>query len=84
MTYGARGCLEYLDQTKGGVAGQKVRVLTLDGRNHLDEGLKIHRRYADREQAVVAGASSAGLEAATIRQGGDRLLDRDGLNRKRP
>src|SRR5689334_10266783 len=53
MTYGTRDYLESLNQTKGGIAGQKVRTLMLDGRYKLDEELKIYRRCADQEQAVV-------------------------------
>ncbi len=64
MTYGTRDYLEYLNQTKGGVAGQKIKVLMLDGRYKLDEELKIYRRCADQEQAVVINGWSTGASKA--------------------
>jgi len=64
MTYGTRDYLEYLNQTKGGIAGNKVRVLMLDGRYKLDEELKIYRRCADQEQAVVINGWSTGASKA--------------------
>lgn len=64
MTYGTRDYLEYLNQTKGGVAGNKIRVLMLDGRYKLDEELKIYRRCADQEQAVVINGWSTGASKA--------------------
>ena len=64
MTYGTRDYLEFLNQTKGGVAGQKIRVLMLDGRYKLDEELKIYRRCADQEQAVVINGWSTGASKA--------------------
>jgi len=64
MTYGTRDYLEYLNQSKGGVAGNKIRVLMLDGRYKLDEELKIYRRCADQEQAVVINGWSTGASKA--------------------
>ena len=64
MTYGTRDYLEYLNQTKGGVAGQKIKVLMLDGRYKLDEELKFYRRCADQEQAVVINGWSTGASKA--------------------
>ena len=64
MTYGTRGYLEYLNQTKGGIAGNKIKVLMLDGRYKLDEELKIYRRCADQEQAVVINGWSTGATKA--------------------
>jgi len=64
MTYGTRGYLEYLNQSKGGIAGNKIRVLMLDGRYKLDEELKIYRRCADQEQAVVINGWSTGASKA--------------------
>ena len=64
MTYGTRDYLEYLNQTKGGIAGNKIRVLMLDGRYKLDEELKIYRRCADQEQAVVINGWSTGPSKA--------------------
>jgi len=64
MTYGTRDYLEYLNQTKGGIAGNKVRVLMLDGRYKLDEELKVYRRCADQEQAVVINGWSTGASKA--------------------
>ena len=64
MSYGARDYLEYINQTKGGIAGNKVRVLMLDGRYKLDEELKIYRRCADQEQAVVINGWSTGATKA--------------------
>ena len=64
MTYGTRDYLEYLNQTKGGIGGNKVRVIMLDGRYKLDEELKIYRRCADQEQAVVINGWSTGATKA--------------------
>ena len=64
MTYGTRDYLEYLNKTKGGIAGNKIRVLMLDGRYKLDEELKIYRRCADQEQAVVINGWSTGASKA--------------------
>lgn len=64
MTYGTRDYLEYLNHTKGGIAGNKIRVLMLDGRYKLDEELKIYRRCADQEQAVVINGWSTGASKA--------------------
>ena len=64
MTYGTRDYLEYINQTKGGIAGNKVRVLMLDGRYKLDEEQKIYRRCADQEQAVVINGWSTGATKA--------------------
>ena len=64
MTYGTRDYLEYLNQTKGGIAGNKIRVLMLDGRYKLDEELKIYRRCADQEHAVVINGWSTGASKA--------------------
>lgn len=64
MSYGARDYFEYLNQFKGGIAGQKVRTLLLDGRYKLDEELKIYRRCVDQEQAVfVSGWSTGAVKA---------------------
>ena len=64
MTYGTHDYLEYLNKTKGGIAGNKIRVLMLDGRYKLDEELKIYRRCADQEQAVVINGWSTGASKA--------------------
>ena len=64
MTYGTRAYLEYLNQSKGGIAGNKIKVLLLDGRYKLDEELKIYRRCADQEQAVVINGWSTGASKA--------------------
>lgn len=64
MTYGTRDYLEYINQTKGGIAGNKIRVVMLDGRYKLDEELKIYRRCADQEQAVVINGWSTGATKA--------------------
>ena len=64
MSYGARDYFEYLNQFKGGIAGQKVRTLLLDGRYKLDEELKSYRRCVDQEQAVfVSGWSTGAVKA---------------------
>ncbi len=60
MSYGVRDYLEYLNQTKGGIAGIKVNTLLLDGRYKLDEELKIYRRCVDEEKAVVVNGWSTG------------------------
>ena len=64
MTYGTADYLKYLNETKGGVAGEKIKVLMLDGRYKLDEELKIYRRCADQEQAVVINGWSTGASKA--------------------
>jgi branched-chain amino acid transport system substrate-binding protein len=60
MSYGVRDYFEYLNQTHGGIAGQKVSALLLDGRYKLDEELKIYRRCVDEEKAVVVDGWSTG------------------------
>jgi branched-chain amino acid transport system substrate-binding protein len=64
ISYGARDYLEFLNQTKGGISGNHVRVLLLDGRYKLDEELKIYRRCVDREQAVFVNGWSTGAAKA--------------------
>ena len=64
MTYGTADYLKHLNETKGGIAGEKVKVLMLDGRYKLDEELKIYRRCADQEQAVVINGWSTGAAKA--------------------
>ena len=64
MAYGPRDYLEYLNQTKGGIAGHKVKTLLLDGRYKLDEELKDYRRCVEEEQAdVVVGWSTGSAKA---------------------
>jgi branched-chain amino acid transport system substrate-binding protein len=60
MSYGPRDYMEFLNQTKGGIAGNKVKLLLLDGRYKLDEELKHYRRCVDQEQAVVINGWSTG------------------------
>jgi len=60
MAYGPRDYLEFLNQTKGGIAGNKVKLLLLDGRYKLDEELKNYRRCVDQEQAVLVNGWSTG------------------------
>ncbi|GLH79789.1 ABC transporter permease [Bradyrhizobium sp. SSBR45G] len=60
MSYGPRDYFEHLNQTKGGIAGNKVKLLLLDGRYKLDEELKIYRRCVDQEQAVFVNGWSTG------------------------
>ena len=64
ISYAARDYLEYLNQTQGGIAGNKVRALLLDGRYKLDEELKLYRRCVDREQAVFVNGWSTGAAKA--------------------
>ncbi len=64
VVYGPRDYFEHLNQTKGGISGNKVRVLLLDGRYKLDEELKLYRRCVDQEQAVfVSGWSTGAVKA---------------------
>jgi len=58
MAYGLRDYLEFLNQTKGGIAGNKVKLLLLDGRYKLDEELTNYRRCVDQEQAVLVNGWS--------------------------
>jgi branched-chain amino acid transport system substrate-binding protein len=64
MSYGTRDYFEYLNQTQGGVAKNKLNVLLLDGRYKLDEELKIYRRCVDQENAVVVNGWSTGSAKA--------------------
>jgi branched-chain amino acid transport system substrate-binding protein len=64
VIYGPRDYFEYLNQSKGGIAGNKVKVLLLDGRYKLDEELKHYRRCVDQEQAVFVSGWSTGAAKA--------------------
>ena len=64
MSYGTRDYFEFLNQSKGGVAGSKVNALLLDGRYKLDEELKIYRRCVDQENAVFVNGWSTGAAKA--------------------
>src|SRR5690349_11853774 len=64
MSYGTRDYFEYLNQTKGGIAGNKVNALLLDGRYKLDEELKIYRRCVDQENDVFINGWSTGAVKA--------------------
>ena len=64
MSYGTRDYLEYLNETQGGIAGNKIVPLLLDGRYKLDEELKIYRRCVDQENAVVINGWSTGAVKA--------------------
>ena len=68
MSYGTRDYFEYLNETKGGIAGNKVTALMLDGRYKLDEELKIYRRCVDQEKAVVINGWSTGAVKALREQ----------------
>ena len=64
MAYGPRDYMEFLNQTKGGIAGNKIKTLLLDGRYKLDEEQKNYRRCVEQEQAVVVGGWSTGAAKA--------------------
>lgn len=64
MSYGTYDYFQYLNQFKGGIRGQKVNALLLDGRYKLDEELKIYRRAVDQEKAVVINGWSTGAAKA--------------------
>ena len=68
MSYGTRDYFEYLNETKGGIAGNKITPLMLDGRYKLDEELKIYRRCVDQEKAVVINGWSTGAVKALREQ----------------
>jgi branched-chain amino acid transport system substrate-binding protein len=68
MAYGPRDYFEFLNQTKGGIAGNKVNALLLDGRYKLDEELKIYRRCVDQENAVFVNGWSTGSTKALREQ----------------
>lgn len=68
MSYGTRDYFEYLNETKGGIAGNKVTSLMLDGRYKLDEELKIYRRCVDQERSVVINGWSTGAVKALREQ----------------
>lgn len=72
MAYGTRDYFEFLNQTRGGIAGNKVNTLLLDGRYKLDEELKIYRRCVDQENAVyVNGWSTGAVNAPKDQINGD-------------
>ena len=60
MAYGPRDYFEFLNQSKGGIVGNKVKLLLLDGRYKLDEELKLYRRCVDQENAVYVNGWSTG------------------------
>ena len=60
MTYGARDYFEFLNQTAGGIEGNKVKTLVLDGRYKLDEEQKNYRRCVGEENAVFVNGWSTG------------------------
>ena len=60
MAYGPRDYFEFLNQTKDGIVGNKVKLLLLDGRYKLDEELKLYRRCVDQEHAVYVNGWSTG------------------------
>lgn len=64
MSYGTHDYFQYLNQTRGGIAGHKVNSLLLDGRYKLDEELKIYRRCVDQENAVLINGWSTGAAKA--------------------
>lgn len=64
MAYGFRDYFQYLNQTKGGIAGQKINTPLFDGRYKLDEELKNYRRCVDEEKAVLVGGWSTGAAKA--------------------
>ena len=64
MSYGARDYFDYLNETQGGIGGNKLVPLLLDGRYKLDEELKIYRRCVDQENAVVVNGWSTGAVKA--------------------
>jgi len=68
MSYGTHDYFTYLNQTKGGIAGNKVNALLLDGRYKLEEELKIYRRCVDQENAVVINGWSTGSAKALREQ----------------
>lgn len=68
MSYGTRDYLEYINQAKGGIAGNKVVTLLLDGRYKLDEELKLYRRCVDQENAVFVNGWSTGAVKALREQ----------------
>jgi branched-chain amino acid transport system substrate-binding protein len=68
MSYGTHDYFQYLNQFKGGIAGQKVNSLLLDGRYKLEEELKIYRRCVDQENAVFIKGWSTGSAKALREQ----------------
>ncbi len=68
MSYGTHDYFQYLNQTKGGIAGQKINSLLLDGRYKLEEELKIYRRCVDQENAVFIKGWSTGSAKALREQ----------------
>ncbi|PWE53460.1 branched-chain amino acid ABC transporter substrate-binding protein [Metarhizobium album] len=64
MSYGTRDYIEYINQTQGGIAGNKIKTLLLDGRYKLDEEQKNYRRCVGEENAVyVKGWSTGAVKA---------------------
>ena len=68
VSYGTRDYFEYLNQSKGGLVGNHVKFILLDGRYKLDEELKIYRRCVDEERAVLLKGWSTGAVKALREQ----------------
>lgn len=68
MSYGTRDYFEFLNQAKGGIGGNKVQILLLDGRYKLDEELKNYRRCVDQENSVYVNGWSTGSVKALREQ----------------
>ncbi|MER8972402.1 MULTISPECIES: ABC transporter substrate-binding protein [unclassified Mesorhizobium] len=60
MTYGTRDHFEYLNQAEGGIEGNHIKTIVLDGRYKLDEEQKIYRRCVGEENAVFVKGWSTG------------------------
>jgi branched-chain amino acid transport system substrate-binding protein len=60
MSYGTRDYFEHLNQAEGGIEGQKVKTILLDGRYKLDEEQKLYRRCVGEENAVFVKGWSTG------------------------
>lgn len=64
MSYGTRDYMEHVNQSEGGIGGNKIKTLLLDGRYKLDEEQKIYRRCVGEENAVLIKGWSTGAVKA--------------------
>jgi branched-chain amino acid transport system substrate-binding protein len=60
MSYGPRDYLTYVNEKLGGVMGHKYVPILLDGKNQIPEEVKVFKRLADVDNAVVINGWSTG------------------------
>ncbi|RJQ80161.1 MAG: branched-chain amino acid ABC transporter substrate-binding protein [Desulfobacteraceae bacterium] len=60
MSYGPRDFLTYANEKFGGVMGHKYVPILLDGKNAIPEEVKVFKRLADVDRAIVINGWSTG------------------------